>query len=165
MASFEPNIPENARGGAEGLEAFKEALRELRIQTTVDSSGLVHIEFTPGSYEPMAFRCWAPEDLGLIALEGEVMTLASEASEDLALAINYLNVALDTCRYYLSADVVCVRADVLPTVLARKWFHPKEVREVLTLLCTQRKMFADALASVQDGRPWSAVKDALRAFR
>ena len=165
MAAFSPDLDSTAGEGQQARQELRNALRELGLQPSEDASGAVYADFTTGSYEPMSFRFWTPDDRGLIAAEGEVLTLDGPASDQLPVALNYLNVALDNCRFYLSGEVVCVRADLLPNLSSKVWFHPKELRHVLTDLCTQRAKFKDPLERIQSGRPWTAVKDAIRAFR
>jgi hypothetical protein len=165
MASFSPQVSENAGEPDRARAELRAALRELGIRPSEDGDGNVHAEYTPGSYEPMPFRFWMPEELGVVAIEGEVLTIEGDPSGEVHLALNYLNVALDSVRYYFSGSVACVRQDILPSIGAQVWVHPRELRQVLTELCTQRKMFKDALERVQAGRPWSAVKDAVRAYR
>ncbi|MGE0710806.1 MAG: hypothetical protein AB7N76_02030 [Planctomycetota bacterium] len=165
MASFTPKVESNAGDPERARQELRAALRELGLQPTEDADGNIRVEFQTGSYDPMPLRFWCPEGMGVVAIEGEVLLLEGEPADEMDAAINYLNVALDTCRFYLSAEVVCVRADMLPSVGTKMWIHPKELRHVLTDLCTQRAMFSEALGRVQGGRPWTAVKDALRAYR
>lgn len=163
--SFVVDIPVNA---GEGDHAdLRKILDELGIQAEKDASGVLHCDYTPGSYEPVRVRFFFPADLGIVGLEGELLSFEGEPLNELRTALNYLNVEVDTYRFYVDEQqgVVLVRHDLLPNLEVQPAIHPRELRQALTGLCAQKAIFAESLEQVQGGRSWRFVKDALRAFR
>jgi hypothetical protein len=162
--SFTPDVESNAGQGERVQAELRGTLRELGVQTTGLGS-VATADWTPGSYPSMSYRFWAAEGLGLIALEGKLVELDDEPSEDLRFALNHINVELQNIRYYAAGNVIYVRTDLLPYVEKSKQLNPRELKLALTNLCAQGPLFKDALLSIQSGRPWTAVKDVIRSMR
>lgn len=162
--SFEPNVEVHAGESGRVLTELKTTLRDLGLQT-IGMGAVLRATWTPGSYEPMQYRFWAPEGTGLVAIEGLLTTLGGEPSESVRQALNYLNVELETLRYYLGGNSVYVRADILPYVEKSQWLNPRELKLALTNVCAQQALFKDALEAIQGGRPWTQIKDAIKTYR
>lgn len=162
--SFTPDVESNAGQGERVQAEFRGTLRELGVETT-GLGPVAKADWTPGSYESMPYRFWAAEGLGVIALEGKLVELDDEPNEELRFAINYLNVEMENIRYYAAGNAIYVRTDLLPYVEKSKQINPRELKLALTNLCAQGKLFKDTLVSIQGGRPWTSIKDVLRARR
>jgi hypothetical protein len=171
MSSFVPDIPGNAPGGIGVQREFKKVLEALEVKCRADNSGAFWSDYTPGSYDPIRVKFFFPRNLGILAVEGLLMTIAGQPTEDLRLAINFLNAEVPTYRFYVSEgdgnleSEILVRYDLLPNTESTPAIHPRELRQILTGLCAQKAIFADTLVTVQGGRSWRMVKDALRAVR
>lgn len=162
--SFTPDVESNAGQGERVQAELRGTLRELGVETT-GLGPIAKAEWTPGSYETMSYRFWAAEGLGMIALEGKLVELDDEPSEDLRFALNHINVELENIRYYAAGNAIYVRTDLLPYVDKSKQINPRELKLALTNLCAQGALFKDTLLSIQSGRPWTAVKDVIRSMR
>ncbi|RMG18299.1 MAG: hypothetical protein D6731_02320 [Planctomycetota bacterium] len=169
--NFVPDIEGQARGGPAVESAFRAVADDLGLVLRGGRDGVLRCEYTPGSYEPIEFAFRFPEGLGILAVEGALATFEGQPSEELRLAINYLNAEVQTYRFYVSEgegpsdSVLLVRHDLLPNLDEAPPFHPRELRQILAGLCAQKAIFADTLLQIQEGRPWRLVKDALRALR
>lgn len=162
--SFEPDVATHAGESSRVFGELRTTLRDLGVNT-IGMGAVLRATWTPGAYEPMQYRFWTPEETGVVAIEGLLTTLPSEPTEGLRLALNYLNVELETLRYYLGGNSVYVRADILPYVQKNQWLNPRELKLALTNVCAQQAQFKDTLDGIQAGRPWTAVKDAIKSYR
>lgn len=162
--SFKPNVEANAGDGERIIAELRGTLRELGIQTT-GLGTIAKAEWTPGSYDSMPYRFWAAEGLGLVAIEGKLCDLGAEPTEGLRLALNLINVELESLRYYTAGSVIYVRTDLLPYTEKSKWINPRELKLAMTTLCAQAALFKDTLESIQGGRRWNSVKDVIRSMR
>ncbi|MBL4845962.1 MAG: hypothetical protein JKY65_10575 [Planctomycetes bacterium] len=162
--SFTPNVEANAGQGERVLAELRGTLRELGIPTT-GLGAVSKTDWTPGSYETMSYRFWAPEGLGLVAIEGKICDLEGEPTDDLRVALNHMNVELENLRYYAAGSTIYVRTDLLPYTEKSKWINPRELKLALTTLCAQSALFKETLVSIQGGRRWASVKDAIRSMR
>lgn len=163
--TFVSGISANSGGARQVEKELRKTLRELDINTSEDGQGNIFVDYTPGSYDPVQVRFSFPDGLGIVAMEAELLPLQDEAGEELRIALNFLNVEVDTYRFYVGEGKICVRHDMIPNLDASMWIHPRELRQVLTGLCAQNAIFADSLNQVQNGKSWRFVKDALKAFR
>ena len=108
---------------------------------------------------------------GILGVEGMLLGVEGQPTEDLRLAINYLNAEVPTYRFYVSEgdgaldSEIMVRHDLLPNLEAAPDIHPRELRQIMTGLCAQKAIFAETLEQIQGGRSWRMVRDALRAIR
>lgn len=171
MSEFVPDIPGNAPGGIGNQREFTKVLEALEVKARADSNGAHWTDYTPGSYDPIRVKFFFPENLGILAVEGLLLSIEGQPTEDLRLAINYLNAEVPTYRFYVSEgdgaldSEILVRYDLLPNNESAPQIHPRELRQVLSGLCAQKAIFADTLETIQGGRSWRMVKDALRAVR
>jgi hypothetical protein len=171
MSEFVPDIAGNAPGGIASMREFQKVLDAVEVNAREDNAGAFWTDYTPGSYDPIRLKFFFPLGLGILAVEGLLATIEGQPTEDLRMAINFLNAEVPTYRFYCSEgdgnldSEVLVRYDLLPNSESAPQIHPRELRQVLTGLCAQKAIFADTIEAVQGGRSWRMVKDALRAVR
>lgn len=167
--TFTPDVAAHAGDREAARRELQRVLREIELDTREDPTGALWADYTTGSYAPVRIAFSFPASHGVLSIEGELLALEDEPADELGLAINFLNVELDTFRVYAGEGhdgrAVLIRQDLLPNVDAEPMFHPRELRQVLTGMCAQKQIFADPLRRAASGGAWTVVKDALKAFR
>ena len=162
----------DARAG-EALVVFNDlrgVLRELEIDARAASNNELRAEFRgDAQYEPIKVRFTFPEGCGVVAIEGLLLSLDGDPSEELRLALNFLNQELLGLKLYIQGDSersdVVISASLLPSVDASPALHPREVQQALMALCGHKAIFASPLERVQGGHSWRFVRDAMKALK
>jgi len=168
--SFAANV--DAKAG-EALVVFNDlrgVLRELEIDARAASNNELRAEFQgDAQYDPIKVRFTFPERYGIVAVEGLLLSLAGDPSEELRLAVNFLNQELQGLKLYVQGDSeqsdVVISANLIPTLDSSPTLHPREVQQALMALCAHKAIFAGPLERVQGGHPWRFVRDAMKALK
>jgi hypothetical protein len=170
MAEF---VPDLVNQSGEVLRVFNDlryTLRQMDLETGEVGSRELLIEYQANAaYEPIRIKFLFPESFGTLAAEGLLFGVEGEPSDEVRLALNFLNQELPLFTFYVAPRAqgheILVRQDVLPDLRDKVTISPKELRHVLTGLCAQKEIFTDVLRGVQEGRSWRTVRDALKALR
>lgn len=169
--TFVRDIQDNSGGGIKSAVELKKVLEAAEISAREDPQGAFWCDYTPGSYDSIRVKLFFPMKSGILGVEGMLLAVEGQPTEELRLAINYLNAEVPTYRFYVSEgdgaldSELMVRYDLFPNLEAAPDIHPRELRQVMTGLCAQKAIFAETLEQIQGGRSWRMVRDALRAIR